>query len=292
MFTKKLPLLCLLLTLSSPALGEEPAPSSPPPTAESSEPIPPAENSADLPEAKSPEPEKAPAPPENKAVPAEIAPVAAPAKNEAPLDIPSRKDWWVFFKPGFVVNADTSYHVTGNPGGYNDFADETGLGGGFLGADFTYQPDFPLGISAAIETNQIVYRLARPGYELAFTAMLIPRLQFHLGDSVLWAGFGVGYMQTVLLFNSFRTIEFNSGVATTLDVTFDRSAISLALSPRIGLDIAISPRFMLGGEVQYTTTKGSLGGQTINYNSGQRTSFTEDFTRKWLAFALRLGITL
>lgn len=113
--------------------------------------------------------------------------------------------------------------------------------------------------------------------------MLVPRLQ--TGDTGLtfWAGCGFGGTLTQLGQSNF--------VGTGLNYELNRTALGVAMSPRVGMDYILDG-FVLGVEVSYTDTQGSFSGTATDPVVGRSDPVTEQLSRNWWAAAARFGFQL
>jgi len=187
--------------------------------------------------------------------------------------------WRLYVGAGLVTATNTDVTFLNFAGSRLASVSESGKSSVQFGVEAHYTPDPAKSFSAglAVERNAYKYKDGTGDTELAF--LIIPRLSKPTGAGVLWAGLGVGMVIT--------SIGEPTAQVDGLTFTTDNSASTLALSPRIGIDLPIGQDTTLGFQAAYFTTSGDVPG---NVSDGSSTSpFTMDMTRSWVAVGARIG---
>jgi hypothetical protein len=110
---------------------------------------------------------------------------------------------------------------------------------------------------------------------------IFPRVEAYSGPFIFWGALGGGLMTNVFGVTAVTT----NGVTLTLT----NPVLTFAYSPRAGIDYELGNTWLLGLQGTYTRTSGSQTFSISGLPSNSSSGFTQEFSRYWYAFAIRLG---
>ena len=142
---------------------------------------------------------------------------------------------------------------------------------------------FQIGLAAQWAQYRYAGDTATRDTELGIYVM--PRGEFYAAHFTFWGALGLGLMD--------MTIGSTAIKVGTASVSEDTPIFSFAISPRLGMDIEVARNFLLGAELTYVRTSGSItGGVTNQPNNGAASGlgFSNSFTRQWFSLAGRIGL--
>lgn len=195
---------------------------------------------------------------------------------------PVRRNWKSVFVVGASYGGKTTYTLKDTSGNSLGTSSDTASAGILFDGELTYQSESLIGFSLIVEGTRYNYSNAVPSVsDGEFGMFAMPRLAVPVGHLEFWGGAGIGFMITTI---GGSTSETLNGLTITLT---DTTPVGFAWTARAGVDLDLGPKVFVGGEFMYIGTNSNVGVFATNgTNSG---NFSESFSRKWLASAVRLG---
>jgi hypothetical protein len=199
-----------------------------------------------------------------------------PLKPELPSAPDETQPWSVYVGLGLSAIGSTQYSVTSDQptGLYNDSMSK-GIAAN-LGISYLLFRYFRLGLDFGY--NGYGYSVGGAGgADLELTGFLVPRGQYKIKKTTLWAGVGAGMALVTV---------GGAGIPLPLGAVLPSAGIGLAFSPRIGADYDLNSDFFAGAQLADTFTGAALSGNTAT----STTLITENYSRSWIDFTLRIGM--
>jgi opacity protein-like surface antigen len=146
-------------------------------------------------------------------------------------------------------------------------------------AEVQYRRHQVFALGAELGWSRYTYQTGgKPDTQLSL--LVIPKAFAKFGG---WVGFGVGFMNT--------TIGEPSATVDSVTVNYDdKSALSLAISPRAGIDFRITESTFVGLMYAYISGGADLGITAISGTTAVK--MTAETSRSWSLLSIRVGAAL